>query len=302
MSESEDLLSALASLSSHYRAREKTLREALRALGKRLGAICKECGTYYSGGTFEVAWCGPDERIYGHFYCNEDGMGLAHRSTSDDIAMEEPGAFLCKSLEDCPAEWLREIVRNGNVVKFIHGFKRHLQRLAEEMQIQAKLVHDLAEGPAASVSAEFERLAEGIGYERAIADWKEAQAAIHVNPDRAITLACTLLETVCKHVLASLKQELPKDQSIRSLFSATAKSLGLDPNDQAEPELRGLSGGLASVAQNLGVLRTRFGNAHGKHAAYVPLSRGHARLAVNAAGVLASFLMDRYVATKEGPK
>ncbi len=302
MGEPNDILSLLTGLSSQYKSQENVLRQSLLTLGERLAAICKECRTHYSGEIFGIAACGPDMQVYGHLYCGEDGIGIAHRSTEDDICMDEPGVFRCMSIGDCPADWLRRIASKENVVKFVHGFRKHLDSLTAQTQINAQAIVALANSPSISVSDDFDKIAKAVRYDRAVEDWKEAQASVEIKPERAITLACTLLETVCKHVLTDLEHELPRDQSVTPLFRATMRALSLDPTEQAVQELRGFCGGLVSMTQNLGMLRTRFGDAHGRDASHIPLSSRHARLAVNAAGSAATFIMEQCLAMKRGQK
>jgi hypothetical protein len=130
-------------------------------------------------------------------------------------------------------------------------------------------------------------------------DWKEAQSAIYINLEAAITRASSLIETICKHILHNLNVELPNKEGIQELFKAASSALDLDPSKQVNHELKDLCSGLITVVQNLGTLRNKFGIAHGKDPAYIGLSDSQARLAVNAAGVAATFIMERWQQTKK---
>lgn len=303
MSDNDDFVIALSGQLDQYKMQEKALREFLQRLGQQIAVICHDLQTTYSGRNFRIACLSPDDDIYGHLYCAAHGIGIAYRSTEDDYHQtEEPGVYKTEVMEACPTGWLREIARAENILGLLRGFMTHIKELTEETKTQADFARNLADTPSLAISDDFERVVAAIGYERATADWREAQGAVYTKPERALTLACTLLETICKHILTDLGRELPADQSVSPLFRTTAKALQLDPSGQADPELKGVCGGLSSVVQNLGALRTKFGEAHGKHPNYASLFVRHARLAVNAAGGCATFLVEQHLAMKEGRK
>lgn len=132
------------------------------------------------------------------------------------------------------------------------------------------------------------------------AAWEEALALRAEKPEAAITAARTLVETVCKHILAhdpagsyDEKDDLPK------LYRATAKSLKLAPDQHSAEAFRMVLGGCFSVVEGLGTLRNKLGNAHGKGPEQArpqvrPKPR-HAELAVNLAGAMAMFLVSTWV-------
>jgi hypothetical protein len=198
-----------------------------------------------------------------------------------------------------PIEWLRRSVAAGKVSELIERVGAELQRHAEGMHNAAMTVQQLTATPTLAVGAAFTEVASQIGYQTVVQDWRAAAGDIVLDPPNAIARACSLTESVCKHLLADLGVDLPADQSIQPLFKATAKALGLDPAEQADPELKGLCRGLSTVAQNLGALRTNFSTAHGSGPNHTPLTTSHARLAVNAAGNISTFLMEQWQGRKQ---
>jgi Abortive infection C-terminus len=121
--------------------------------------------------------------------------------------------------------------------------------------------------------------------------WQKALERRNEDPEAAITMARTLIESVCKHILDeagvahSDKDDLPK------LYKETAKQLNMAPEQHQEEVFKQILGGCQTVIQGLGTLRNKLSDAHGKGKKAVKPSARHAALAVNLAGSMAAFLV-----------
>ncbi|MBW4575078.1 MAG: abortive infection family protein [Aphanothece sp. CMT-3BRIN-NPC111] len=121
--------------------------------------------------------------------------------------------------------------------------------------------------------------------------WQKALERRNEDPEAAITMARTLIESVCKHILDeagithSDKDDLPK------LYKETAKQLNMAPEQHQEEVFKQILGGCQTVIQGLGTLRNKLSDAHGKGKNAVKPSPRHAALAVNLAGSMAAFLV-----------
>jgi Abortive infection C-terminus len=121
--------------------------------------------------------------------------------------------------------------------------------------------------------------------------WQKALERRNEDPEAAITMARTLIESVCKHILDeagvahSDKDDLPK------LYKETAKQLNMAPEQHQEEVFKQILGGCQTVIQGLGTLRNKLSDAHGKDKKAVKPSARHAALAVNLAGSMAAFLV-----------
>jgi hypothetical protein len=113
-----------------------------------------------------------------------------------------------------------------------------------------------------------------------------------VDPPDATTRASSLIETLCKHILAAKGVPFPNKESIQPLYGAAVRTLSLAPEQQITDDLRAIAGAINTLVVGIGALRTHAGSAHGKAPRHQPITFSQARLAVNAAGVLATFLMD----------
>jgi hypothetical protein len=299
-----DFLSWIDALAKQSREHDDSLRRSIKGISNGLVESCKGIQIHASGKKCTLSEYAPDEYYYGYFFFSSYGIQIAHRSTDDDLSYDPATdpygpTYDVQSLDACSTDWLTNLVSAGSLQTLLQQVGERLQERIAEVAGSVTQIDDLAKNPSSAVASAFEQAASQLGYQHAITEWRNAQADVYSNPSAAITRASSLIETVCKHILSDAKAALPSNQAIQSLVSAAMRAVGLDPAVQVEPELRGICGGLSSVAQNIGSLRTKAGDAHGRGPAFVPLGADHARLAVDAAGTIASFLI-RHWSTKKG--
>lgn len=128
--------------------------------------------------------------------------------------------------------------------------------------------------------------------------WIKATERRESDPEGAITLARTLLETVCKHILDEHGAAYDAGSDLSQLYKMAAKVLNLSPNQHSESIFKQILGGCASVVAGLGALRNCLSDAHGRGKKSVRPASRHAELAVNLSGAVATFL----VATHQSQK
>lgn len=121
--------------------------------------------------------------------------------------------------------------------------------------------------------------------------WQKALDRRIEDPEGAITSARTLLESVCKHILDSCGISYGEKDDLPKLHGKTIEQLNLAPSQHTEEVFKAILGSCQTVVSNLGSLRNKLGDAHGKGARHVKPAPRHAELAVNLAGAMASFLL-----------
>lgn len=126
--------------------------------------------------------------------------------------------------------------------------------------------------------------------------WEKALQRREGDPEGAITAARSLLEAVCKHILDDVGENAEKNSNLGKLYSNTAKVLKLSPWQHSEVQFKQILQGCCSVVNGLGSLRNKLGDAHGPDPTQVKPSPRHAKLAVNLAGAMASFLVETHEA------
>jgi Abortive infection C-terminus len=121
--------------------------------------------------------------------------------------------------------------------------------------------------------------------------WLRAMDRRETDPEGAITLARTLLETVCKHILDEHDVVYASDSDLPGLYKMASKSLNIAPSQHSEAIFKQILGGCTAVVEGLGALRNRLSDAHGQGKRPVKPAPRHAELAVNLAGAVAMFLV-----------
>jgi hypothetical protein len=129
--------------------------------------------------------------------------------------------------------------------------------------------------------------------------WTRALERRADDPEGAITSARTLLETVCKHILDESGALYDDDSDLPKLYRLTAEALHLAPSQQSEDIFKRIFGGCQTVVENLGSLRNKLSDAHGKGRNLMRPEPRHAELAVNLSGAIAMFLVESWEAQQK---
>lgn len=121
--------------------------------------------------------------------------------------------------------------------------------------------------------------------------WGKALNRRAVDPEGAITMARTLLESACRIVLDEAEIKYRDSASLPALWELTSKQLNLAPSQHTDPAFKTILGNCQSIVQTIGNLRNTIGDSHGdgKGPPVKPQAR-HAELVVNLAGTMAAFL------------
>lgn len=131
------------------------------------------------------------------------------------------------------------------------------------------------------------------------AAWSKAIERRSTDPDGAITMARTLLESVCKHILDEAKVGYDDSADLNRLYRSASEQLNLAPSQHTEQVFKQILGGCTAVVEGLGSLRNRLSDAHGKGKTAKKPSARHAELAVNLSGALATYLLATWDARRE---
>lgn len=122
--------------------------------------------------------------------------------------------------------------------------------------------------------------------------WRRAQERLESDPEGAITVARTLLESTCKHVLDDRSVQYPPSCDLPDLYRRVSRELNLSPDQHSEAVFKQILGGCASVVNGLASMRNKLSDAHGKGRISARPATRHAAFAVNLAGSLCLFLVE----------
>lgn len=129
--------------------------------------------------------------------------------------------------------------------------------------------------------------------------WSKALDRRQVDPEGAITVARTLLEAVCKHILDEKGIEYSNKTDLPQLYHLVSIELNLSPSQHTEEIFKQILGGCSGIVNGLGTLRNRLGDAHGQGRKPTRPAARHAELAVNLAGSMALFLVETWEACNQ---
>lgn len=133
-------------------------------------------------------------------------------------------------------------------------------------------------GDFASIEAEFDRTI----------------TQLQADPHAAITAASSIIEALCKTYIDTFALDMPSKQSVVPLWRVVQEHLGLNINELLADDQRKILQGLSAIVDGVGAYRTHIGSAHGRGLQPPPITVAEARLAVNAAHTVVTFLMERW--------
>lgn len=154
---------------------------------------------------------------------------------------------------------------------------------------------------AAPADATVSSTVSKVGSDYVLDVWNEALERRTSDPDGAITMARTLLECVCKHILDEAGIGYDPGADLPKLYHSAASHLNVAPSQHTEKVLKQILGGCQAVVEGLGALRNRLGDSHGQGKVIVKPEPRHAELAVNLAGAVSAFLIATWEAQNEVP-
>jgi hypothetical protein len=132
--------------------------------------------------------------------------------------------------------------------------------------------------------------------------WEKALKRRTDDPEGAITIARTLLERTCKHILDEEQIVYPNDADLPKLWSLCSERLNLAPSQHTQQVFKAILGNCQSVVNYLGTIRNRLGDSHGQGGRPVRPRPRHAQLVVNLAGAMSTFLLTTWLEQDEQAK
>lgn len=121
--------------------------------------------------------------------------------------------------------------------------------------------------------------------------WVKALGRVEAQPEGAVLLARTLLDSTLKTVLDDRQIEYSEGADLPSLWKLVRDALDLAPTQYTEKQFRAILQSCTTIVKELGSVRSKDSEAHGKgRKNYKPAPR-HAAFSVNLAGAMAQFII-----------
>lgn len=125
-------------------------------------------------------------------------------------------------------------------------------------------------------------------------EFERALESVEAKPRDAVSAAANILESVFKVYIEDIGLTMPDKQDLQPVFKVVRQDLGLDPGSVEDQDLQRIISGLFSVVDGIGALRTHASSAHSEGRRSYKLEPRHARLTVNAAHSLATFILETW--------
>jgi hypothetical protein len=195
-----------------------------------------------------------------------------------------------------PRDFLSDPDRLQAVVDYLNARLAYdgleLQRVGQRVRLGTP-------GRSSSVVDALVNVASVIDFDTVNRDLERALASADSDPEDAVTSACSVVESVCRSVLIELGLPLPAKKDVQGLYQAVREPLGLTPDktgvsDDIANDVRTILGGLNSVVNGVGALRTHGGDAHGRERGYRRIDPPIARLAIYSASAVSLFLVETW--------
>jgi hypothetical protein len=296
-----DPLSDLKSLASKKITSEAQLLQKYRALEARLSEVLQDTDVRGVGKYCTVEECPEDNYVLLARLLFTGGHLLVETNSSDDnqdwdVLSNAPSHYEVitkqKELPECKSEWLRLLAKPDILDSLFTDIAVVLQRDIAPSKEAAQSLTEAMNLPMRNVEAAIEQSTQRLDCPNVLIAWKKAQDVSASDPADAATRANQMLETLFKHILIRHGIDLPREQSIGPLYKEVRSILNLNPS-QISPDVTKLFSGLITIVTSIGELRTHAGTAHGHSPKDNPIDSNQARLAVDAAGIAAMFIMNK---------
>ena len=227
-----------------------------------------------------------------------DPPGLSHASKwkvwllrANDPSVQDPLAILGRVVEE-----FMEVEPAGDT-HIVDSWKQNRQKLEDILaryhlryRTGGCIVVTLTSPASEALAEAFTRrdfAALEIEFDRAL-------ASVQSDPGAAATAASAILEALFKAYIEAKKLPMPDNQAIKPLWATVQRDLGLDPKNQQDQDVQKVLSGMTSLVDGIGSFRTHAGSAHGGGAHRYKIRPRHARLMVNGAHSLATFLIETW--------
>lgn len=221
-------------------------------------------------------------------------VAIATGGAADEREFARLRALVAEStdLRDIAPSFLRTCRNKGQFWQFIKfKFPSYAERRQFIWDAFRPLFERLEDGIVTPADPSVSTSLKAFNVETIHVLWSKAMERRDTDPEGAITLARTLLESVCKHILDELNTPYKPNSDLPDLYKAVSNAMNIAPSQHSAIVFKQILGGCAAVVEGLGALRNRLSDAHGQGRFAAKPAGRHAELAVNLSGATAQFLV-----------
>lgn len=280
--------------------RRKAFLDKLMELQTTLSEALFEIDIYAHSNDLTLKMTGQDDWIYGHLFYSNGKLKIAYRNTYNDLVDSMNGVhkdeyeFTVKDLNSSPVEWLEKLSTDRGIKSLLSSVEKSLASIEESSISSTRTLEETINSQSLVIFEDATEELISMLDESIHDDWLKARNVMLSDPQESITRSSSYLESVCRMILNDLSIPLPNTLTITSLINSVVKELGLSDDERSGTNLKQLYGGVKSIVQAIGAMRTHFGTAHGSNAGDYVVSESEARLINDAAAAISVFLLKRY--------
>lgn len=170
---------------------------------------------------------------------------------------------------------------------------RRIEALLARNGLQYRLGGHITDGGLAA-SKTLKELIHGRDLPAIHREFDRALESVEAKPRDAVSASANILESIFKTYIEDNSLPMPDKQDLQPVFKVVRADLGLEPGSVEDQDLQRIISGLFSVVDGIGALRTHASSAHSEGRKGYKLEPRHARLAVNAAHSVATFILETW--------
>lgn len=285
---------ALSRLSRMVVDTRSEIRAGLQVVEKDLRESVNGLSVHASG--MHVTFGQIDEGVWEYGILDFDGSNL-RVLTSDTLedaqnyGTPHEGMMTSRYIRDFKDdEKLTRLASPGSIDSLWTAVEEQIRERLGEAKSSARLLSEFSDEQSESIHTDLAGLMQGDYFER---QWAGARLAIDVDASDSLTRTTQFLESVCRHYLDKRQIPLGNKKTISEFINAVADdfpALQLPDGTDHSADIRSLIGGLKSIVQGTGALRTHLGTAHGGNKI---ANADEARLSNNLAGAVAIYILQK---------
>ncbi|WP_175836189.1 abortive infection family protein [Burkholderia multivorans] len=243
---------------------------------------------------------GLAEGIYGRLCYDGEALRVLSRDTDDDLYDDAHGIAederhrRSRALDECDPKWLDRLLAPKLLESLYASLRAELDQREREVDQSLTALDTLLAAESAALSAQMAVTLDETDNAALIRNWSDALDATDLEPADGLTRSSRMLESVCTFILNERQVPLPDPRTMTTLAKACLDCLTWPTAGEARQDVNQLRGGVLSIMNAVGALRTHFGTAHGASSHLPPLDPAFSRLARNACATIAIFLIDRH--------
>lgn len=227
-------------------------------------ALREEFGAaiYATGTDLMLDQTGPGEGTYGRLSYDGEELRIIYRTTDEDLQNEAHGVpedergYHVRPLSSCSPKWLGRLLESGSVASLFESIGAVLHERETQVDESLGALGKLLAAESAEIDTQMTESLTKLNNNTLKQNWAEVLDATHLQTADGLTRSSRMLEAVCTAILNE--------------------------------------GGVQSICNAVGSLRTHFGTAHGASSHLPPLDPEFGVLAKNACATAAIFLLSRH--------